>query len=543
MTRREWAIRLGRDAAVALGVCLGTALVAAAVTGTRAATTKGFVAAGYWRISVEEGWGYFVDWLPLAAGIGVIVAALGSVSGLSGPRVVRAACVCSVLVALLFLATVADLWRVRHGPNLVLISIDTLRADHLGAYGYPRGTSPTIDRRLAGEGVTFDQIYSHSPKTTPSHMTLFTSLYPSVHGVELWDERTPGHVLNPAVHTLAEVLKNAGYATAAFTGGANIHASRGFDHGFDVYKHSGQLHRASRWLGHHRHGKFFLFFHTYDVHDPYVPPTHWLEHFAPGYDGPVRQAVERLRDNAPGWWKAHRIFWDSVRPNDERDARFVAGLYDATIRHMDEATMAPLLDRLEELDLARDTLVVLTSDHGEAFGEHGIFLHDDLYTGTLHVPLIMRFPGKLPAGRRIATRAGLIDVMPTLLELLGVPAPAGMQGASLVPVLGGNDGAPRTAVSEYSNAAIGRTFEAVRHERLSYIVDGPSEHLFDLAVDPAEQRNVVAEQPRALATMRGELARWREECRPLAERVGPRAEGAAPDEETKRRLKALGYLQ
>jgi arylsulfatase A-like enzyme len=544
MTRRELARALGHDAAVALGAGLVVALVAAAVRGVGTAEEQGYLTAGYWRIAVASGWAHFVEWLPLAAGIGLTLAVLGRLTGLTrGPGMRRAALVATALVALLFLATVADRWRVRHGPNLVLISIDTLRADHLGAYGYSRGTSPTVDARLAAQGVTFEEVYSHSPKTTPSHMTLFTSLYPSVHGVELWDERTPGHVLNPVVHTLAEVLKNAGYATAAYTGGANVHAARGFDQGFDVYKHSGQLRRAKRWLSRHRRGKFFLFFHTYDVHDPYVPPPHWMEHYAAGYDGPVRAAVERLRDNASGWWRGHRLFWESVDRKNPRDGEFVERLYDATIRHMDEATLAPLLEHLDSLGLAGETLIVFTSDHGEAFGEHGVFLHDDLYAGTLHVPLILRLPGTLPAGRRVGTRAGLVDVMPTVLELLGVPAPAGMQGTSLVPLLAGDDAQPRTAVSEYSNRAIGRVFESMRHARLSYIVDGSSERLFDLAADPAERRNVVGERPDALATMRDELARWRESCRPLAARIGPRTESAAPDAETARRLKALGYLQ
>src|SRR5207249_10698345 len=162
---------------------------------------------------------------------------------------VRAALAPLAVLAALRAGKALEAWHAARGPNLLLVSIDTLRADHLGAYGYHLPTSPTIDARLAGEGVTFTDVYSQSPKTTPSHMTLLTSLYPSVHGVELWQNGKPAHVLNPAVHTLAEFLKNAGYATAAFTGGAQVDPARGFDQGFDLYTVSGQRRRALRWLG------------------------------------------------------------------------------------------------------------------------------------------------------------------------------------------------------------------------------------------------------------------------------------------------------
>ena len=546
MTRRQRGISAGRDATIGLGVGLGAALLGAAAAGCWTGAAEGWWGAGYVRL-LADGVSQRFDRFALPAGalgIGaVMVLALLGVRG--GRRAVGAAVAVLLVVGALRALVAADTRRASHGPNVLLVSIDTLRADHLGVYGSALPTSPTIDRRLAGEGVTFDTVYSQSPKTTPSHMTMLTSLYPCVHGVELWETNTPGRVLNPAVHTLAEVLKNAGYATAAFTGGTNVDRARGFGQGFDVYKHGNQLARTTDWIRGHRGRKWFVFFHTYEVHDPYVPPRRLVSLFDPDYRGPVLDAVEKLRSGVDGWEKGHELFWASVDRKDPRTARFVARLYDAGIRNMDETTVAHLLDLLDGLGLASDTLVVFTADHGEAFGEHGRFLHDDLHAGTLHVPLILRFPGRLPAGRHVRARARLLDVMPTILDVLGIPAPAAAEGRSLVPLLGDDrpGAGPDDVVSEHNNVAIGRTFESLRRGPLTYIADGPVEALFDVARDPREDVDVSAGRPEDLAAMRSALARWRDDCRERAARLGARGDGVLPDEGTKRRLRALGYVE
>jgi len=350
-------------------------------------------------------------------------------------------------------------------------------------------------------------------------------------------------VLNPAVHTLAEVLKNAGWATAAFTGGSNVHVTRGFGQGFDVYKHGQQLGRAREWIRGHRGRKWFVFFHTYDVHDPYLPPPELVARFDGDYRGPLRDTVDRLRTGVDGWEKGHQIFWAGVDATDPRTVHFVASLYDAGIRHMDEATVAPLLDLLERLDVARDTLVVFTSDHGEAFAEHGRFLHDDLHAGTLHVPLILRFPGRLPPGQRVAARARLLDVMPTILDLVGVSVPPAAEGRSLVPLMHVDPPGNDDVVSEHSNVALGRRFESVRRGQLAYVVDGSAESLYDLARDPGEDVDVSAARPADVEAMRGLLALWREHCRRGAARLGARGDAVVPDDATRRQLRALGYVE
>ncbi len=541
---------LARDLALALGLALAATLAAGAAAALRMAAEQGWIAAGFYRLVVRTAWDRFDAWLPLAAAAALAVAALVQLvrwwRRRPAPTGLRAALALLAVLAALRAGAELEAWRAARGPNLVLVSIDTLRADHLGAYGYDLPTSPTIDARLAGEGVTFTDVYSQSPKTTPSHMTLLTSLYPSVHGVELWQNGKPAHVLNPAVHTLAEILKNAGYATAAFTGGAQVDPVRGFDQGFDLYTVSGQQRRARRWLGRHRWQRFFVFYHTYDVHDPYLPPDEYIRLFDPDYRGRVLDAIHRLRAeggmSVAAWAGISRRFWDSVDRSDPRDVRFVERLYDAGIRRMDSETIRPLLDRLDQLGLARDTLVVFTSDHGEAFGEHGQFQHDDLYAGTLRVPLVLRWPGRLPAGLRIGSRVRLIDVMPTILELLGVPAPPSLQGQSLTPLLHDAYASPATegAVSEYSD---GRLYESLRRGGLSYIVDGPEERLFDLVRDPAERQNVLATRPEEAAAMRAALEGWRRNCRALVPLLGPRGGTIAPSDETARRLRALGYLE
>jgi len=536
---------------VVLALALGGALVAAAVGAALAIRGEEYWASGYQRLIADAFVERFDEGGAASAGILLALAALAALFlrwGGRAPGAPRARMLCIALAVLAVVALVRgaiaiDAWRTADGPNLVLISIDTLRADRLGAYGYALPTSPALDRRLAGEGVTFENVLSQSPKTTPAHMTMLTSLYPCEHGIELWpDENVPANVLSPRVHTLAEVLKNAGYTTVAFTGGGHMHRARGFAQGFDVYKHRFQLERALEWLADRPRRKFFLFFHTYEVHDPYLHPLEYVRRFAPDYQGPVLQAVERLLARpveSPD--RGAKFFWRSVDRQNPDDVRFVSRLYDAGIRRMDDTTLTALLDKLDQLDVAHDTLVVFTSDHGEAFDEHGAFLHDDLYAGTLHVPLVLRFPGRLPAGSRVSQPARLLDVMPTVLQLLGVPVPHGVRGRSLVALARGAPVTerPEPVVSEY-NLNPERVFESLRRDRLTYIVDGGSERLFD---EPGEQDDRAASRPADLAAMRAALDRWRAECRTLATVFGPRGGRVVPDDETVRQLRALGYVQ
>ncbi len=423
-------------------------------------------------------------------------------------------------------------------PNVLLISIDTLRADKLGAYGHSPATSPTIDARLAAEGATFTRALSQSPKTTPAHMTLLSSLYPCVHGVDMWDEQGRGRALRPEIDTLAEVLKRSGYATVAFTGNGHVHASRGFDQGFDVYEHGKPLDKSLAWLrAHGKEQSFFLFYHTYAVHDPYVHPLKYVRQFDKEYDGPFLDVLEKLNDKRSNWNDRARIFWDGVDQNDLATVAFIKHLYEAGILRMDEVQVTQLLGALEELGLARDTLVVFTSDHGEAFLEHGHFLHEDLHVESLHVPLIVRFPGRVRAGARFDAPVTLLDVMPTILDLVGIPAQTAAQGRSLAPLIKGGTLEPRPVISEWDGAV------AVRDGGFSYIVGRADEAIYDLSRDPGEQTSAVAWSGAALEARRAQKATWESECRTRVAALGPPPEGDAPTAETEKQLRALGYVK
>ncbi len=514
----------------------------------REAAAQGWIEDGYRHLVADAFWDRFDHVAPI--GLGVLVVLLLLVAAVRrGVPAWRELALPFVLVVFVAgsrgIAWAYALLRGR-GPNVVLVSIDTLRADRLGAYGYGRPISPALDARLAAEGVVFEDAWSQSPKTTPSHMTMLTSLYPSVHGVALWTGTGAAPTLNPRVVTLAEVLKNAGYATAAFTAGAHMHRDRGFGQGFDVYKHGDQLNRALAFLDARGRQPFFLFFHTYEVHDPYTPPPEVAARWAAEPVPAIADAVAKIRAGVSGWPQAHKIFWQPVDPTDARDVRYVSDLYDAGINKMDAGTLPALLSKLDALGLANDTLVVFTSDHGEAFQEHGTFLHEDLHVETLHVPLVLRFPQRLPAGRRVQAPARLLDVTPTILDLVGLPIPAQAEGVSLERAARDRPDAtvPEVVFSEYSDAAAGRVFESIRREPWVMIRDGAAVQLFDTTKDAGERRDRASSDPERVTSLGAELDRWHDTTRRLAQRYGPRAgDIAAPSKETVDQLRALGYVE
>jgi arylsulfatase A-like enzyme len=543
---------------MAVGCAAGIVVVVAAVVAGHVAWTQRYWSAGYYRLIAEELCARFDLWIGPAAALALLatVAARRLLGVVPPRRLARWGLGGLAVVVALRGVVLVDRLSTRSGPNVVLISIDTLRADRLGSYGRRQPTSPNIDGRLAARGAVFERCLSQSPKTTPSHMTMLTSLYPCVHGVSLWEGSGPGPVLNPAVHTLAEALKNAGYATGAYTGRGHVHRSRGFGQGFDVYRHrrrygndprgeSRQLDEALAWLDRQQGGKFFLFFHTYAVHDPYLPPPELLALFdEDGYDGPLRDVVRTLRSGSGEWHDAHRVFWGAADTTDARAVRFLESLYDAVIRHADQSIVGALLDRLQRLGLDDRTLVVLTSDHGEAFGEHGRFLHGDLHVETLHVPLILRFPGRVPQGLRVTEPVRLLDLMPTVLDLVGVPAPADVQGRSLVPSMaGGRQERDRPVASEFNDGRGAERLESLRRGGLTYIVDGARERVFDHEADPGEQRDLAARRDEDRQALRDELAAWRAECERVGAALRPGGEGVAPSPETLEQLRALGYVE
>jgi arylsulfatase len=470
-------------------------------------------------------------------------------------------------------------------PNVILISIDTLRADHMGAYGYKRDTSANLDA-LAEDGVLFEQAFAQSPWTLPSHASMMTGLGPVAHGVS--DMRS---ALSDAHETLAERLARMGYDTAAFVGGTPssfIGAERRLDQGFAFYAHyphprpgwSGLIARrldharlkwidqhvgnaqaevaaSLRWIETRASRPFFLFIHLFDVHSktvrlPYEAPAPFRERFcvgvnAAGFDGCGEGghcASEYLHD-----------LWSGAAAHPSRQTiDRMKCLYDGGVAFVDHE-LGRLFDRLRHLGLWESTLVVVTSDHGEAFFEHGVPDHTELYNEVLRVPLILRGPG-IPAGERSSRYARTVDIAPTILALVGDPAQLG-EGRSLFPSLASRQG--EAAGGEVSDLAENKNrgdSVSLRRGQWKYVVHAatghprvaprPPEELFDLASDPEEQTNLARSASGGrVEELREELTRVRYQSERLHERFADSSGNARIhlEEDEVERLRALGYVE
>lgn len=389
--------------------------------------------------------------------------------------------------------------------NVVLISVDTVRADHVGAYGYPVDTTPNIDK-LAMRSVVFERAISQAPWTLPAHGAMFSGLYPQRLGVVGY----PAVRKLPDVHqTLPERLRLAGYATGGFTGGGFVAAHYGFSRGFDTYTTNGRrfehnVRQALDWLDTNKNRRFFLFFHGYDAHRPYYSSAKDKE--AVGL--PPNLPVERLRF----------CFREERARPDDASLREILSYYDAAIRHGDRE-LGPFFERLEQLGLMENTVIVLTSDHGEEFFEHGNCDHVRfVYEESVHVPLMVYVPGFSPEGHRVKGLVpASISVARTVLDLVGLEH--GMPGVSLVPEMKGQrDGFP--VVYSHANSpagSLGSRGEVIAATRervklVSYTEEGASEG-YNLIDDPREQ-NVLPEGHEAYK-LRNTLRAWREAVEPL----------------------------
>ncbi len=442
----------------------------------------------------------------------------------------------ALLAALLLFAGGAGGCRSEPPRNLVLISLDTLRADFLGSYGYERPTSPTLDA-LAREGVAFEAAISPAPWTLPAHASLLTGLYPSRHGT-----RGEGQGLAAGVGTLAEWLAASGFDTAAFVNSHYLSERYGLQRGFATFRYAREFDAppgpspigdwAVAWLGAERREPFFLFLHFYDTHRDYAPLPRFERLFARPYQGEITGSRREIRRFRRGRLRV-----------DAADARRLTDLYAAEIRQVDE-TLARVLAALEASPAGGRTLVVVTSDHGEEFLDHGALGHGRThYDEVLRVPLILRGPG-LPRGLRVAEPVSLVDLAPTLLAQFGVPAPAGLDGLDLSPLWRGAAPEPLSGRALFAEAdrRDGRhdLLRSVRKGRFKLILERASGDaaLYDLAADPGETRDLAAENAEAAAWLRADLERFAE-ATPLQ---APRALPALTDE-TRRQLEALGYVQ
>jgi tetratricopeptide (TPR) repeat protein len=438
--------------------------------------------------------------------------------------------------------------------NLLLVSMDTVRADHLSCYRYGRNTSPALDD-LARHGVLFEEATAASSWTVPSHMSMFTSLYPSVHGVD-----KPSFQLGQSVPTLAEILGAHGYSTAGFVTGPSMNHRIGFDKGFDVYDdftvrmlidpEQGRLieldnypinqvptnaiitHLAEAWLRSHRTERFFLFVHLWDSHHDYAPQPPFRDKFDPDYRGGMhgRDLLARGPEIESG--------------TSVRDLEHLVALYDGDIAYTD-AQLRKLLDTLDSLELTERTLVVVVSDHGEAFLEHGRLRHgNNLHEEEIRVPWVMRLPGVLPEGRRVRGNVSHVDMMPTLLGILGLPAPTPTHGLNLHDACLGPVEVPDRPV--YSELNLSTCMRAVRWGEFKVIDEGdetPGPLLKigpGVAESPAEAANtdeMTSLRERLVWALRGGFGATVKDTRTL------RRDEDTADRRTVDLFRSLGYLE
>lgn len=422
-------------------------------------------------------------------------------------------------------------------PNVVLVSIDTLRADQLSVYGYHRSTSPNLEA-LAKDGVVFEDFVNSGGGTLPSHLTMLTSLYPAAHGVTPHNGRT----LAPENTTLAEILRQAGYSTAAFVDSGWMKGRFGFVQGFDLYDDQGGrfeaiLPKTLEWLRRNRDRRFLLFVHTYDVHSqterlPYECPGDYSSLYAGAFDVEFDGCRDRgCASRLLSLWNQD-IKAGELQARDalsEEEIEYVRALYDGCINYADEQ-VGRLIRELKELGLYDEALLIVTSDHGEEFVEHGRFLHDQSYEEIAHIPLIMKLPLSQAAGRRVPRLAAMVDLMPTVLEIAGSPVEGRVQGRSLLPAIM-EDKTIRQATHMYRVA---------RTPSWKYYQE--KRELYDLAADPAEAVNVVDRRPELVEQLGRYLEAQLLQDKELRRDTTASAQSVDLSPEEVRQLEALGYL-
>jgi arylsulfatase A-like enzyme/Flp pilus assembly protein TadD len=405
-------------------------------------------------------------------------------------------------------------------PNIIVITLDTTRADRMGFLGSKRGLTPNLDA-MAREGIVFTRAYSHVPITTASHTAIFTGTYPQFNHVNDF-----GVPISPQLPYLPDILHHNGYHTGAFVGSLILDpldgTAPGFDRGYDVYDAGFHLRRqgtdryssverraevvvdhALGWLSQLQKGPFFLWVHLYDAHDPYDPPQPFKDaHKSEPYDGEIAYA---------------------------------------------DSCVGKLLDQLRKHGLYDETLIAVMADHGESLGAHGenthgIFLYDE----TLHVPLLMKLPLNSKRGTAVEDRVGLVDVAPTILQVAGLPIPKEMQGEALIRPAKAHESAAEAkkaaddrilyAETDYPHRGFGwSSLRAIRTDKYLY-VQAPEPELYNQQSDPGELQNLAANSKAVAETLGGKLQQFREKTSQSLNDL------AKPDPDQIKKLEALGYV-
>ncbi|MDH3214183.1 MAG: sulfatase [Gemmatimonadota bacterium] len=420
-------------------------------------------------------------------------------------------------------------------PNLLLITVDTLRQDHVGAYGGAVKT-PTLDR-LAAEGFLFVDAFAVAPTTLPSHTSLFTGSYPHRHGVRFNGTQRA----SADQRMLAEILSESGYSTAAFVGSAVLDGFYGLDQGFDVYddefgtdpsleqeqrRAESVARPAISWLA-RAEAPYFVWVHLFDPHGPYDPPSPYDHDY---YEGDPRSPEHRSMENIP------LVFYQNLQ--GITDIRYPLAQYKGEIGYTDQG-IGSILDAIDDRDDAAGTLVVMTADHGESLGEdqyyfdHGETLHD----ACMRVPLLVRAPWR-GAGKVVRGPVSLVDLLPTVLSLLGLVAPGDTEGQDLTPYLDSGTVPDRMVFFETYLPTLSRRSPLFGVQTAEWKTIGNAGHaaLFHHPSDPRETVNLASQNTNKLNELRAVLVRYAN-TRPTS------GEMIQPSDEQLEKLRALGYVR
>lgn len=441
-------------------------------------------------------------------------------------------------------AALARIGQVK-AKNAILVMIDTLRADHVPPYGPTRVQAPVLGL-LAERGVLFERFSAVEDWTKPSCATMLTGLYPNTHKAQTDDVRLPS-----TVRMISEDLKAAGWTTAAFIANGYVSDKFGFNRGWDHYTNfireskptraDNVFGRALEWIEQHKDRPFYAYVHTIDPHVPYAPPEEFLKLYDnKPYDGPIVPAKTHLQ--------IEEIKKKTMQVGD-RDKERILALYDGEISYHD-GQMGSFLKRLDELGLLEDTLVIVTSDHGEEFWDHDSVGHGhSIFQELVHVPFLLMWKGVIPAGRRVADNHDHTVIVPTIFEALGLPPPDYCEGRSVLPrALGREEIGPHAGFSTHQGDRM--AVWSGRHKfQLSGAVRGA---LFDLEEDPQCKTDRDDERPITVRYMRALLGAflgapdkrfWRHPDLRRANVGDVAVERAQSDPELDRQLEALGYLR
>jgi arylsulfatase A-like enzyme len=445
--------------------------------------------------------------------------------------------------------------------NIILISIDTLRPDHLGCYGYERNTSPHTDR-LAKDGVLFSNTFSTTSWTLPAHISLLASQDSLTHQVYY-----PNQKMNSSTTTLADILRMKGYYCAAFTGGAYLSTNYGFSKGFDSYheiiskgskpirldeaEHLARL--SCDWLDKNKDKKFFLFLHTYQPHGPYSNNSPFGKVFLTEHSKWDKVAVGPIIEGKGRY----------ITEFSEEEKKNIVDLYDGEIRYTDEVLIKPLIDKLKELNMYDSTMVIFTSDHGEEFYDHEAWLHDhSIYNEGIKIPLIIKFPNYHHKGKKINYITRITDIMPTILAQLKIQTSTlRLDGKSLLPLIEGKEKKDRIFISDLAfrdiNIEIYPALISINNGSLKFILNkkvkssytkrkckdfnGKKIELYDIRKDPKETKNLALH--REYQELCVKLLKKIDELYENGEKERKEGEEVRLNKKLKERLKALGYIK